>query len=670
MQARCPSCGSFLNFKSERSAYVVCASCQTLVARKGVDTEAVGKVADLQPDGSMLQVGTQGVFEGQSFEIIGRIQVALGPPQKPDVIWNEWCASFSQGRTGWIGEAQGEYFVSFEEKATGLPKQNEVHLGQVLNLGKEAAVVTSLAYGTALGFEGELPFIMSTSYQALFVNLSSHSGAAATLDYSEDPPIFFKGRWCSYEELKFSGLRYPDEEGRGPQISASQLQSLKCASCGAPHELKAGGISQTLVCGFCDTVMDLNQDATFKEVLRFEQAYAKVPGLIPLGSTGRLPGEARELTCIGYMRRSCKVDGITYRWSEYLLYELASGYRWLTESNGHWTLLGGLHRVPVNAGRSPITHPPNTSIFLDGQEYRHFQRTSATVDYVAGEFPWRVRVGETSKVNDYVAPPLLLSADSSKQEFNWSKGRYLSGNEVWKAFKLPGSPPSPKGVANNQPNPFKAAAQRRWKVYGAAMVAGFSFMMLRTATAPKPFFDQQFSYKDYEASRVHMTPIEIPPGTHNLSITVSSPDLRDRWAYFPLSLIQEKNQDAYETDVSLWHERGQDSDGAWSEGKWTDTRRLSSVPGGSYQLRIEPQSNINGKGNPEGSGQEVSMPRPIFGYSVKIRQGQPMWGYIWFLAFVGIFPPLWSLWRSSNFETLRWSESDHAPVSGFDLDDD
>ncbi|MBT9587187.1 DUF4178 domain-containing protein [bacterium] len=666
MQAQCPSCGNFINYKSAQSAYVVCSACQTLVARKDVNVEAVGKVAALQPDGSLLRVGTQGVFRNLSFEIVGRIQVALGPVKEPDVIWNEWHATFSNGSSGWVGEARGEYLVSFSESVPHPPAADDLRVGMALGLGSETAVVSSVTTGTALSFEGELPFIMDTSYQAVFADLSTISGLAGTLDYSEDPPLLFKGQWCTFEELKLRGLRGADEEGEGPRLAASNLKSLKCPTCGAPHELQAGGISQTLVCAFCDSAMDLSQDATFKTVLQFEQKMSKVPAKIPLGSKGILPGGAGEFTCIGYMSRSCRVEGVTYRWCEYLLYEPTRGYRWLTDSNGHWTLLHPLHQVPSNASGQPVGYPPNSEIRLEKSTYKHFQKTLARVEYVAGEFYWRVRIGETSEVNDYVNPPLLLSADVLPGEINWSAGTYVTGDQLWQAFKLPGSPAAPVGVANNQPNPYKAGSNRRWMNYFLAVACCFAFLLMREITTPKPFFEKDWSYKDYQVDRVELVPVTVPAGSHNLYVKVKAPSLKQRWGFFLISLINEKTQEVHDTAVTLYQESGSDSDGAWSEGVLDAGVSLAHVAGGNYVLRIEPQSNISGKDTPEGAGAPVSYPSERFRYYVQIERDHAQWGYFWALVLLGLLPALWSSWRSSSFETSRWSESDHSPVSSDD----
>lgn len=664
MQSQCPSCGNALVYKSELSAYVVCPACQTLVARKDMKAQAVGKVAALQPDGSLLKLGTQGTFEGKSFEVVGRIQMILGKAEQPEAVWNEWFAVFSNGAGGWLGEHLGEYFVSFVQPAKEAPGPREVHLGQILGLGKQRGVVTSVSRGTALTFEGELPFVMDTTYEATFADISTTSGEAGTLDYSDDSPLLFQGRWCRFEELKFQGLRTGDEEEvGGPKIATANLKSLKCPTCGAPHEVRAGGLSQTLVCQYCDTGMDLNADTTFKEVLNFQQAMGKVPAKVPLGSKGKLPGQSTTFTCIGFLAKATVVDGVRYKWGEYLLYEPTQGYQWLTESNGHWSLLQPLHKVPLNQQGMPIGYPPNTEVTLENKKFKHFQSTHASVDYVAGEFYWRVRAGEGSQVVDYVCPPEVLSADSTQDEINWSRGQYVPAAQVWKAFGLEGNPPESRGVSNNQPNPYYAASSRRWTVYMVMVVVSFLFLIFRESMAPAAIFSKSYDYLDYQTDRSVLANVTVPPGRHNLYITVRADGLEQRWGYFLISLIDEKDQQARDTAVTTYQERGSDSDGPWAESVLEGGASLSGVTGGDYLLRIEPQSNVQGRDQPEGAGNPNPTPRRLFSYNVRIKPDLAQWGSFWMLVFIGLLPPLYSLGRASNFETRRWSESDHAPGS-------
>ena len=66
-----------------------------------------------------------------------------------------------------------------------------------------------------------------------------------------------------------------------------------------------------------------------------------------------------------------------------------------------------------------------------------------------GEFPWQVRVGETIAAKDYIAPPRILSSESTTAETVWSSGEYVSGAEIWQAFQLPGAPPSRRHLSQS-----------------------------------------------------------------------------------------------------------------------------------------------------------------------------------------------------------------------------
>jgi hypothetical protein len=82
-----------------------------------------------------------------------------------------------------------------------------------------------------------------------------------------------------------------------------------------------------------------------------------------------------------------------------------------------------------------------------------------------GEFPWRVQIGEQTKVKDYISPPLMLSFEQSiaqtdsadpyaviNSEVTVSKGTYVSADEIEKGFSLK-EMRRPLGVGAIQPAP-------------------------------------------------------------------------------------------------------------------------------------------------------------------------------------------------------------------------
>ena len=83
---------------------------------------------------------------------------------------------------------------------------------------------------------------------------------------------------------------------------------------------------------------------------------------------------------IGYQVRRTKIAEATYTWFEHLLHNPTQGFRWLVESNGHWTLA----KTAAGDARTPSENArPSTWASATG----HFQTAKAETAYVIGEFP-------------------------------------------------------------------------------------------------------------------------------------------------------------------------------------------------------------------------------------------------------------------------------------------
>ena len=127
---------------------------------------------------------------------------------------------------------------------------------------------------------------------------------------------------------------------------APKAGTFACPGCGAPLTVRAAGRTQAVACEFCGSVADA-QDPAHSLLSRYNAAFKWEP-LIPLGTKGTLRGEKWE--CIGYMRRAVRYYGVDYEWGEYLLNNPLKGFRWLIESDGHWTFYEALPEPPKGAG--------------------------------------------------------------------------------------------------------------------------------------------------------------------------------------------------------------------------------------------------------------------------------------------------------------------------------
>lgn len=207
--ADCPSCGAAIEFKNTRSVAVVCEYCDTTVARTDASSalEDVGKVSHLVADASPIQIGAAGTCFGQGFSVIGRLQI-----EHATGLWNEWFLQWSDGGTGWLGEALGQYFVTFPtggdpKKAIKVPKAEDLEVGRNVQLDGKRYRVTDMRVARATGTEGETPFAIGEGYELPYADLRRSDAGFATIDYSEEPPLVFLGRCVRWRDLGMRGYR-------------------------------------------------------------------------------------------------------------------------------------------------------------------------------------------------------------------------------------------------------------------------------------------------------------------------------------------------------------------------------------------------------------------------------------------------------------------------------
>ena len=202
----CPSCGAPVDFKSAVSILAVCEYCRSTLVRHDVDVENIGKMAELKLDGSPLQLGAQGRYRGVSFGVIGRIQLRFDRG-----IWNEWHLLMDDARSGWLGEAQGLYAVSFLTKISGdIPAFDKLKTGKKVQFRGQWFEIRNIESAACIAGEGELPFKAGTGYDAPVADLLGDKNSFATIDYSEETPLVFIGEYMEFDGLHFSGLRQFD----------------------------------------------------------------------------------------------------------------------------------------------------------------------------------------------------------------------------------------------------------------------------------------------------------------------------------------------------------------------------------------------------------------------------------------------------------------------------
>ena len=634
---RCPNCGAPVRFRWSSAVQTTCESCRSVIVRHDVDLETIGEIADLPPDSSPIQIGTTGTLDGRAFSVVGRIVY-----EYDDGGWNEWHVVYADGTSGWLSDAQLEYAVSsLVQPQHRLPAADGVRLGMDYTWDDRSLQVTTITTAHYKGVEGELPFEYWGKEDVLFADLRGHDATFGTIDYSDGTPVLFVGRFVSFDELQLQNVRTFEAADR-----SKAMQGFNCANCGAAVELRALSQTRAVACTSCGAVID----ARDRNVTILQTAAARQPitPRIPLGTRGDWAGRPHDV--IGFQQRSITVEGVRYPWDEYVLFNPYVGFRYLTEYNGHWNDVTTVRELPTVDGSGD-----RVAMRLGNDVFKHFQHATARTDFVLGEFPWQVRVGEEVVTDDYVAPPYMLSSEGTDYERTWSRGTYTDPKEIWKAFGLPALPEAPVGVFANQPNPYDEKSRALWSAFRWLSLLVVVLMLYRLMTASgATIFAHDFRYQPGlpESSFVTEPFVLQDDGTVEVKIATA---LSNSWLGFDLALINLETGDAHNTDSEVSFYSGVEGGESWSEGNTSATLSLPRLPAGQYYMRVEPEGPPNG---------------PQVPYKIVVRRDvADPFPYLLALA-VLMLRPIWVWFKKAGFEARRNAESDYAPSSSGDDDDD
>ncbi len=635
LQANCPSCAGPIEFRAGSTIVVVCPFCRSAVARTDRKLEDLGKVAEIVQSKSPLKLGLRGEYNGNKFELTGRAQIR----HQQGGVWDEWYATFSNGWVGWLAEAQGKFYMTFYKplpEGVTVPDFAGLQIGQeVVEIpGETPLLVAEKGTASYIAADGEIPFKLEPNEKSNYADLTGKGGVFATIDYSTEPPFVFFG-----QEVTLADIGLADKRPAGREPREVSAEAMGCPNCGGTLELKAPDKTERVTCPYCSSLLDVNQ-GNLEYLRALDPSAAPANFVLEIGSKGSFKNFAAgtEMEIIGAVVRSVVIDGITYFWHEYLLYNPKIGFRWLVHSDNHWNFVDSVNMadIEVSAGIAGL----NPSVKYNGRRYRIFQDAPATVEYVKGEFYWRVEVGEQVRAADFVSPPFMLSQELTEKESNWSLGTYVPVKEVQKAFGVSGLP-KPWNVAPNQPFPN-----------GNLIKYGFALLLVLFVTA---IFTLPFTVgKTQLKQEIVLSPLTGPASprivesfefdlnaNQNVEISASAP-VNNSWAEYSVDLISSANSDIESVVIPVEYYHGVAEGEAWSEGGTSSSATISAVPAGKYKLRVE------------ATWEHWTRPMPV---RLKVEQGVVRGVNFWLAFILLAIVPVVTLIRKLSFESKRWSES-------------
>lgn len=644
MIVRCPTCGADVEFRYDDSFVRVCDSCRSAVVRTDRGPETLGAFADLVPIPSQLKLFAEGRYQNTGFQLIGMAQLR----HASGGVWQEWYAKLDGDKPwGWLSEAQGRIYLTFERPDVQVPSIAQLAPGTQIQLAGQPFTVGERGTATYTSALGEIPYRLAPNTTFQFADLSDGRGGFATIDYNDgsEPPTVYLGFQVTPQGLGISG-----GETAAPAVAPVQAARLACPNCNGSLELRAPDATLRIACPYCGTLISVESGAL---AIIARQSKKPKPA-IALGSKGTFVDG--ELTVIGYLGRSAYTDGSWWPFEEYLLYAPNVGFRWLVSSDGHWSYV-----QPVASGAVKADGASHQK--YDGVAFKRFFVADLRVDAVLGECYWRVQVGERVRGEDYIAPPAMLSRELSKDEETWSLSSYLTRADVDRAFgKKLGLPPA-RGVGANQPYPAgigKVSALLLTAFFavaiGKCMAAPAKEQLRQRFTVPmlaKPALDAPASSED-PAGTVMFSDKFTLEGGRNVEVELFA-GVSNNWLYGAFDLVNDETGGVVTFDKSIEYYSGVDGGESWSEGSLSETQVLGPLEPGTYTLRVEAQ---------HGGVGSVDL-------RVVVRQG--VFRFFWFLIGLGALgvPLFFVALHASAFRKKRWESSNQvAHASGGDDDDD
>ncbi|MDM8548036.1 DUF4178 domain-containing protein [Candidatus Venteria ishoeyi] len=408
-------------------------------------------------------------------------------------------------------------------------------------------------------------------------------------------------------------------------MANSEIRSIQCTQCGAPLDLHGGHRVRSLTCTYCGAVMDSHQD--YQLVYQYKNAMRPACPL-KIGMQGII--ENIEFTIIGILQYACEDSE---HWLELQIFSPTHGYHWLSYEQGHFIFNRRVRDVPrpTQVKGFRLRGPA----ILHQRTFKLYEQYDAEVHYVEGELTWIARKGDSVNITEAIAPPYILSYETSANETEYYLGQYLPGKMVYEAFAIEKSEQQkPQGIHAAQP-------------YHAPLITGFGktskwFALLNILLVLLLLFLGQGTQRLHNhfsgsnmAERVTFT---IEDANHLLELKLDT-NLQNHWASYDV-IIYQQDKEVYSLNREISFYEGREGGEYWSEGNKGASALFKLPTAGVYQLAL--------------IATESSLTKQGFGAYVKLYEGVMVSRYFMMLA--GLMLLIWgfAFFHYWNFEARRW----------------
>jgi len=629
---QCPSCAKPVAFRSMETRIFIC-SCGAVINRLESDDLVIKPALIIQDHNDLLRTGSKGLVQGQPFEVLGRFRLWL-----EESVMNYWTLLIGGNTVCLLMEGYGMYALmrsTRTEKALTAHELDGMGLTQSVVLGESDYFLQRKDACWKYEVEGEVWMPECRDQFPLFDLAATGDKHLSFIEYLPDYLVAYECKYVDLKSLQLTGLN--ERETTALELKCSQCmsvvrvktfpyaQSCSCPSCGARYAFRQGGNFRNS--GF---------DRTGKDKENKNQL------AIPLGAKGVLKGIEYEV--VGYALKE-ENSPEAFRWAEYVLYNRGEGYAFLSEYEGNWIYGRQKGNTPVLARENP------TELHYRNKLYKVFNRYHIRVVDTAGEFPYDVYDDKNTQSAEFIAPPYMWISEKTRDaSIEWFYGEHQDRDELLEQF--PYDLPEQYGRGVLDPKGFSSmSASGLVKVTLLAIAALVAVHLLIGATKTnRVVLNKDVLLHDSASSTtLSSSKFELTKWRSNLQLDIQAP-VDNSWLDLQAVLVNAGNGNEYAVEQVVEYYHGYDDGESWSEGSNRESAYLSSIPAGSYYLRIQAsRDTTNGTWN--------SMNNFTLTVTNDVSNHRNLWIFIGVL----LIWPIVQFIRMWIYERRRWEGSPFSP---------
>jgi hypothetical protein len=626
-QYSCPACSAAVTYRSAETRIKVCV-CGQVLNRSDNDDLAVKPAYTIADHNDWIRVGTRGAFGDRKFEVLGRFRVWL-----EESVYNYWTILFDDSTTATLAEGYGMYAI-LQRITLDTPTTvwDIDHLGPTdyLNiLGEEVWFRHGKDSVWKYELEGEVSMPECTDQFRIFDLYARGDQHMEIIEFVHDTLTPYSVTYMPCNDLRLENTN----------DSPAPPKEVECTQCHKPMQVRTFPYAQSCSCPGCGARLVFKSSAAgFRASGKDKENTDELN--IPLGATGTLKGITYEV--IGYaLKEENTRDGA--RWKEYVLYNRAEGYAFLSEYAGSWT-------YTREYGNSPVTsHENPDSIFYKGEEFDLYNSYTIRLIDTAGEFPFNIYDDQNIVSAEYISPPYMWVSEKSREDgINWFLGEYQDRKELLAAFPYELPPQTELGVLDPKghislPNLIKFTV-------GAVAFLVLVHFLIGVSQSQRVLYTGNLQFRDSVGSTTVVTPqFTLTKWRSNLQFDLNSP-VDNNWVDMEAALVNAGNGQAYSIEQPVEYYHGYDDGEHWSEGSTHQTAYLSSIPSGSYFLRLEATR--------DSTGSDWNTAKDL---SVTVRNDVPMHRNLLIFLALLLTWPVGVFIRYRLSEKKRWAKSRFSP---------